>query len=428
MTRRRGTSLFLLLLAACGRPHPTTTPFGSSSPKTLSVAIEGPCPKLRVWDTGKDLAVVWGTYGLEGATPIEARTSLGTEQAFGFMRNGRIELVPALLAGLPQNGRGYVPADIELGGRFPEAAWLSRVDTRLAKINRGALFERSRSYLVWEQNRWTESPTGSDVVLSGLRTPPFLEGTICTRLGEDVPPGGDHEARHFARHATERLSSGAVITAGRCEDEMQRSKSGVVVASLATESGTWSVTEAPPSPMFDEIVNVDLVYAGKGDAYLYAYMPYDETPRPPYVLHFDGRSWTPLALPFDGPIVSMAHTEDGTLWAVARFRELYTRSPLGAWSRVALPPARFSDRPPPDLRIIEVQTTGKDAWVHAAYPIVVRSAGSEPRPSRSHILFTTRRWDSPLFCDAASPAGSAMRTSGRTLEAAKAVRTKGSFE
>jgi hypothetical protein len=419
MTRHPATSLLLLLLlAACGRPNATTP--SSSGPTTLAVAIEGPCPKLRVWDTGKELAVVWGTYGLEGATPIEARTSLGTEQAFGFMRNGHVELVPALLAGLPQNGRGYVPADIELGGRFPEAAWLSRVDTRLAKINRGALFERSRSYLVWEQNRWTASPSGSDVVLSGLRIPPFIEGTICTRLGEDV---------HFARHATERLASGEVITAGRCEDEMQRAKSGIVVASLAaTERGSWSVAEMPPSPMFEEIVNVDLVYAGKRDAYLYAYMPYDETPRPPYVLHFDGRSWTPVTLPFDGPIVSMAHTDDGTLWAVARFRELYTRSPAGAWSRVVLPAAKFADRPPPDLRIIEVQTTGRDAWVHAAYPIAVRVPGSDARPSRSHILFTTRRWDKPLFCDAASPAKEAMGTTSRTLEAARAVKTKGSFE
>ena len=409
----------LLVLCACTRSPATSPSSGSAGSSTLTVAIEGPCPKLRVWDAGKELGVVWGTYGLEGATPIEARTSLGTEQAFGFMRGGGIEVVPALLAGLPQNGRGYVPADIELGGRFPEAAWLSRVDTRLAKINRGALFERSRSYLVWEQGRWTESPTGSDVVLSGLRTPPFIEGTFCTRLGEDV---------HFARHATERLPSGEVITAGRCEDEMQRAKSGVVVASLATESGSWSIAEMPPSPMFDEIVNVDLVYAGKGDAYLYAYMPYDETPRPPYVLHFDGRRWTPLTIPFDGPIVSMGHTNDGTLWAVARFRELYTRSRAGAWSRVTLPAARFADRAPPDLRIIEVQTTGRDAWVHAAYPIVVRAAGADPRASRSHILYTTRRWDKPLFCDASSPAGAAMRASGRTLEAARALKTKGSFE
>jgi len=26
---------------------------------------------------------------------------------------------------------------------------------------------------------------------------------------------------------------------------------------------------------------------------LYAYTPYDETPRPAYVLHYDGRRWSP---------------------------------------------------------------------------------------------------------------------------------------
>lgn len=398
---------------ACTRSAATspTRPAGATA---LTIAIEGPCPKLRIWDAGTELALIWGTYGLEGATPIEARTSLGTEQAFGFVRGGRIELAPALLAGLPRNARGYVPADIELGGRFPQAAWLSRVDTRLAKINKGALFERSRGYLVWEQGRWTESPNGTDVVLSGLRTPPFIEGSICTRLGEDV---------HFARHATERLPSGETITAGRCEDDLQRSKGGVIVASLANgERGAWTIAYMPASPMFDEIVNVDLVYAGPRDAWLYAYMPYDETPRPPYVMHFDGQNWEPVTFPFDGPVVSMAHTEDGTLWAIARFRELYARSPAGAWTRVPLPGAKFADRTPPDLRVIEVQATGRDVWVHAAYPIVVRTPGSDPRPSRSHILYTTRRWEKPLFCDAASPAATAVRPSGRTLEAARAVR------
>jgi hypothetical protein len=414
LTRTAPLALALLSVVGCSHTTGGSAKSGASgSSGALTIAIEGPCPKLRVWDAGKELAIVWGTYGLEGATPIEARTSLGTEQAFGFVRGGGIELSPALFTGLPRNSRGYVPADIELGGRFPDAAWLSRVDTRLAKINRGALFERSRSYLVWEQGRWTESPTGSDVVLSGLRTPPLVEGSICTRLGEEV---------HFARHATERLPSGEVITAGRCEDELQRAKSGIVVATLAREDGNWSLAEMPPSPMFDEIVNVDLVYAARGDAYLYAYTPYDETPRPAYVLHYDGRRWTEEPVPFDGPIVSMARGQDGTLWAVARFRELYTRSPNAAWTRVPLPAARFANRAPPDLRIIEVQTTGRDAWVHAAYPIVVRPPGADPRPSRSHILYTTRRWDNLLFCDASMPAQAAIRSSGRTLEVARAAR------
>lgn len=403
----------LAAASACSR-GPAVTPARPAGTTSLAIAIEGPCPKLRIWDAGTELALIWGTYGLEGATPIEARTSLGTEQAFGFLRGGRVDVAPALFAGLPQNARGYVPADIELGGRFPQAAWLSRVDTRLAKINKGALFERSRGYLVWEQGRWTESPNGSDVVLSGLRTPPFIEGSICTRLGDDV---------HFARHATERLPSGETITAGRCEDDLQRSKGGVIVASLETgERGNWTVADLPSSPMFDEIVNVDLVYAGRNDAYLYAYMPYDETPRPPYVMHFDGRRWAPVPLPFDGPVVSMAHTDDGTLWAIARFRELWAQGRAGVWKRVPLPAAKFADRTPPDLRVIEVQTTGHDAWIHAAYPIVLRAPGADPRPSRSHILYTTRRWEKPLFCDATSPAAAAVRPVGRTLEAARAVR------
>lgn len=415
IVRRLAASLACAALSssigACGRPAAKTP--GTTG--VLSLAIEGPCPKLRVWDTGKELALVYGTYGLEGATPIEARSRLSSEQAFGFLRAGGVELRPALYVGLPRNARGYVPLDIELGGTFPQGAWLSRVDTRLAKANQGALFERSRNYLVWEGGRWTESPTGSDVVLSGLRTPPFIEGKICTRLGEGI---------HFARHATERIPTGAVITAGRCEDELQRAKSGVLAAMLATEEGRWTVVEMPPSPMFDEIVNVDLVYASRTEAYLYAYTPYDESPRPAYLHRFDGQRWSPEVVPFAGPIVSMARTADGVLWAVARFRELYARPPNGSWTRIPLPDTRFADRAPTDLRIIEIQAVGNDAFVHGAYPIVARTKEGEVHPSRSHVLYTTRPWKKTLFCDAARPAATAVDADGRSLEVAQVARVK----
>jgi hypothetical protein len=426
---RRFAAVFLVSLVgatACGKPAAAPSSGAPNSP--LSVAVEGPCSKLRVWDAGDALAIVFGTYGLEGATPTEARQSLGTAQAFGFMRNGKLDVQPAFFNGLPRDNRGYVTADIELGGRMPHGAWLARVDTKMARIDKGALFERRRSYLVWEpagagnpKGRWTESPAGADVVLSGLRTPPLVEGTICTRLSSQEEGG----AVHFARHATERLPSGEVITAGRCEDERQIAKSGVVVATLARETEAWSLAEMPASPMFETIVNVDLVYAKRGDAYLYAYTPYDESPRPPYVMHFDGQGWTPATLPFDGPIVSMAHSDDGTIWAVARFRELFRKPPNGEWASVPLAPAQFSDRVPPDVRIIEVQSTGKDVWVHAAYPIVIRDKkDADPKPGRAHILYTTRAWERPLFCDAASPATEAVRANGRTLEAARSRKTE----
>jgi hypothetical protein len=373
-----------------------------------------------VWDAGdRGLGLVWGTYGLEGATPLEARTSLGSEQAFGLLRGERVALVPDLFAGLPTNARGYVTADLELGGSFPAAAWLSRVDTRLAQVSRGALFERSRSYLVWEEGRWTESPTGSDVVLSGLRTPPFLEGTLCTTYGPGV---------RFARYATERFASGEVLLAGRCEDELQRSKSGLFVARLPTGSDAWQIAEAPPSPMFDAIVNVDLVHATRTEAFLYAYTPYDETPREAYVLRFAGERWSREALPFQGPVVAMAQSAEGATWAVARFREVYMRPPGGRWTPVTLPPARFADRAPPDLRVLEVQAAGGDTFVHAAYPMVVRAPGREPRPGRSHILYTTRAWKEPLFCDAERPASAAVGGSTRVLEAARGVRAARTFE
>ncbi len=423
LARSATAALSTLAIAACGHGSagPASAPSAGGEGGSLSLAIEGPCPKLRIWDTGKELALVYGTYGLEGATPIEARSRLSAEQSFGFLRPTGIELRPAMFVGLQRNARGYVPLDIELGGEFPRAAWLSRSDTRLAKAHQGALFERSRSYAVWEDGRWTESPTGSDVVLSGLRTPPFIEGRICTRFGENV---------HYARHATERIPAGAVITAGRCEDELQRAQGGVVAATLASDDGRWVVHQMPSSSMFEGIVNIDLVYPSRTEAYLYAYTPYDESPRPAYLLRWDGAQWAQQTVPFAGPIVSMARTSDGVLWAVARFREVWARSPAGVWSAVTLPPSRFADRTPTDVRIIEIQSTGSAAWIHAAYPIAVRpNAGAgEARPSRSHLLFTTRPWKKPLFCDASRPAATALDAEGRTLEVAKFARVERSFE
>ncbi len=408
--------LAIVAVVAC---KPASVPSSSGGVDAgLAVAIEGPCPKLRVYGLGTSRLIAYGTYGLEDSVLTRERPDAAAAQSLAWLDANGARFASNLLAGLPTNKDGWVAGDLELGGTSLDDAWLVRAETTLGKVQRGALFERRRAYYARENERWTESPTKREQVLPGVRPPPFPELLVCTRYGTDA---------HFAHHATERLSEGDTIVVGRCEDELHRAKSPVLILSFRVGDRAWKAAEAPRSELFDGIVNADVLFVSRDEAYLYAYAPYDEGKKTTYLVRWDGRAWSTMNVPFEGPIVSLARGTDGSVWAVARFADLHRKPPNGEWSKVALPEPKFVEPIPDALRVIEVQSTGDDVWVHAAYPIAIGS-GDEARAARSHVLYTTRKWSAPLFCDRALPAANALGGSSRKQTGAHLQRAERKFE
>src|SRR5688572_23905804 len=207
--------LAVMACAACGSRAVVPASSGGTD-AGLTVAIEGPCPKLRVYGLGPSRLLAYGTYGLEDSVLTRDKPEAAAAQALAFLEpNGAPRITPNLLAGLPANKEGWVAGDIDVGGTTLDDAWLVRNETTLGKVQKGALFERRRAYYARENERWTESPTKREQVLPGVRPPPFPELVVCNRYGTDA---------HFAHHATERLPEGDTIVVGRCEDDLHRAK------------------------------------------------------------------------------------------------------------------------------------------------------------------------------------------------------------
>ena len=97
----------------------------------------------------------------------------------------------------------------------------------------------------------------------------------------------------------------------------------------------------------------------------------------PYLLRFDGREWTTLDSPVDGPITSLAVTADGSLWLTAGVK-VWSKSVRGHWDALELPPVPSGDQVFPR----QVSVAGEDeVWVAGAY-----SAGPA---AKAAALFTT---------------------------------------
>jgi hypothetical protein len=400
-----GVVLLAGLATGCGGDGsraPASAPSSTDGPRAtgpFAVFAEGLCPKLRVYDVGDARWLVFGTYGLED-TAVGARDAnrigdphVPAGQSFVALgRDGAAVMRDASwFAGLPLDARGYVRGDVDVGGRWPDAAWLLRVETAQGPAESGVLLERKREYYGWTGGAWREDPHARDAATSGPRPPPFPDDTICAEAGG---------AARFENYASGRLPSGDTMVVGRCEDELHRAKGGALVASVRAGEGQWRVVLAPTSPIFDSIVNFDVAMHARDDVYVSGYEPYRTGRGPTYLVHFDGTDWGPVKVPFGGQTVAAAAAPDGTLWVVVEWRDLWRRAPDGRWEEVSLPVPAGADK----LRLLEVYVTGDDTWVHAAYPVTLEDGAS----ARRHVLYGTRRAARPLHCDKRLPADRAL--------------------
>ncbi|WP_438002361.1 hypothetical protein WMF26_24920 [Sorangium sp. So ce185] len=94
----------------------------------------------------------------------------------------------------------------------------------------------------------------------------------------------------------------------------------------------------------------------------------------PYLLHFDGASWSIVDTPLHKPVRSMARTPDGALLVASYSEQVYEgevwhRSPAGTWTRILVPPVQ-NGRDTEHVQPLSVWVApGGDAWVLAAPPL-----------------------------------------------------------
>ena len=402
----RFAAIVVVGLAGCvpERPPPSAPVTAATQGGPFEVFAEGMCPKLRVYEVGDARWLVYGTYGLED-TAVGARDArrivdphVAAGQSFvvldGEGEGSKREA--AWFAGLPLDDHGYVRGDIDVGGRWPDAAWLLRVETAQGPAESGVLLERKRLYYAWTGQAWHEDAHARDAATPGPRPPPFPDDTICSDAGASA---------HFANYASGRLPSGDTLVVGRCEDDLHRAKGGALIASARAGEGQWHVALAPTSPIFDSIVNFDVAMRARDDVFVSGYEPYRTGRGPTYLVHFDGNAWAVTSVPFGGQTVSAASSPDGTLWAIVEWRDLWKRTPEGRWEQVTLPAPRAAGGEPAKMRLLEVDTTGAETWVHAAYPVTLDDGAS----ARRHVLYGTRHTKRVIRCDKRLPADRALQ-------------------
>jgi hypothetical protein len=398
------------LLAGCSSSSKQSTSpaaAGGKNSPAFAVAIEGACPKLRAHTVGENTVLVVGTYGLDEAGAWTGRQTARAAQAIAIVHGPApkeplagaqtAEIKPTLLEGLPRTDKGWIEGDVEVGGAFPNGVWLERTLRTPAKLNQGALFETTHDGFTWNGNTWRSS-AGRDAVTRGPHTTLPTAQLFCSEAA-----GGDENVA-LSLLAAERAPDGTTFVAGRCEDELHRPTGPMLLGRYDVRSHRWQKMTAPNSVLFegpDAIVNAGIIAVSADEAWIYAYRPFSEKEaQKPYLIHIDIGASSPLTIdiPFDKSITSLARTPTGSLWAIAGFSELrHWDVETRRWDAapIAMPPLKFVEPIPSNVRLLDVQATKRDVWVHGAVPIV-KEDGS---PGREHVLYTTAQWAQPLHCD-----------------------------
>src|SRR5690349_2986561 len=78
--------VWLFAIALCVACKPASVPSSSGGTDAgLSVAVEGPCPKMRVYGLGTSRLIAYGTYGLENSVLTRDRPEAAAAQALAYL-------------------------------------------------------------------------------------------------------------------------------------------------------------------------------------------------------------------------------------------------------------------------------------------------------------------------------------------------------
>jgi len=384
---------------------------------------------------GDKTVLVVGTYGLDEGGAWTGKQTANAAQAIALVRptapsatSHTAEIKPALLEGLPRTAQGWAEGDLEVGGTARSGMWLERTIRTPAATNKGALFEVAHDGYSWDGSAWRTS-AGRDAMTRGPHTTLPAAAILC--------PGDDA----LSLLASERASDGTTFIAGRCEDSLHRPNGPLLLGRYDPTIHQWQRVDIPPSVLFEgpeAIVNAGIVVVGPREAFVYAYRPFSEDERArPYLVHVASTpssrapriTASPVKVPFERSIVSLAHNpNDHSLWAVVGFASLHQMTKDGQWREpTPLPPLRFVDPIPSNVRLLDVHVANEDVWIHGAVPIVKEGGAA----GREHVLYTTAAWGEPLRCDREQAPNVALAPASAAKKVKLAVvskRTRGDAE
>lgn len=391
-------ALALTLSLGCGAPTSAreAPPAGSVRHGELAIVAEGPCARLSMRAVGDRRLIVYGDtgYDLRGWLPGD---ELAAAQSIAVLAPEGPGFDPRLLAGLPRDARGYVGAELELGGPSLDAAWLLRIETRYAPGGTGVLFERRAEGYRLGPRGWSARGHGTQVDRppAAAKLPALPASSMCA--------GG----LHFVPLASTSSPEGGVIIAGRCDDDAPQNlpEPEIVVAHGKRGASSWQLARAPLASELDGIVNLELDALSDDDVLLVAWEPFEPIDeRSTYAARFDGRAWRALPPPVERPLLSVARRRDGTTYYTTG-RELYRVDAAGRAEELPLPMPRHARGAREDLYVRKVDVFDGELWVEASHRVAV---GEKQAPLWASVLYADRSFDFTLHCDMREPADEAL--------------------
>jgi hypothetical protein len=396
-------ALAAAVLSAAAGCHETKALDASAPPartpsSDFAVVAEGPCPRLSVFAIDDHRFLVFGDtgYDLHAWMPGDR---LAAAQSIVELRADGAFINPALLQGVPRDGRGYIPGDLLLGGSFKRAPWLLRVASEYAPSGTGALFSRAAEGYLLGEHGWRASPGAPVERPEGAANLPELpRATMCGAGLAFVPV------------ASAPTPTGGLLVAGRCSDERPANLKNpkLLVAHGLPGAASWSIQPIPGTGLLDGIVNIALFARSDSDAVLVAYEPFKHPQeRKSFAARFDGKTWREQNLPIDEGLMSVTGTPDGALWFAAS-RAVVRIDASGKASKVPLPALRYATGKP-EIHLHTVRSFGQEVWIEASYRTYVsRPDGKGREPMWASALYANVPGPRPVYCDARQPAAEAI--------------------
>jgi hypothetical protein len=271
-------------------------------------------------------------------------------------------------------------------GKFPEAGELflhglnKNLSGKVYRLKSGAWTEVEDGVEAAFASRWSdgrilgltfiEKRGSTERAMENRFT--VLDGKPPPRLPEPPPTGPSARcSTAFWPVGMSALASGEIFLVGEgCQDS--------ILAARWAPGATKPVVDALPDS--SKAFLLDEPY-GKGDVYARspkeAYAVFNaqgreksgkDFPGYPYLVRFDGATWTRVAIPTKLGLLSVSGADDGTLFVTAHAMmgdgELWSRAPGKEWTKIALPTTTNGGKTVRYLAI-RVRVTGRDVWVLA---------------------------------------------------------------